>query len=89
MSKVVFIDEQYFDVDSPEDFPQYDGISYLPVYDIPGYDEDEVDEYSSDRDENEIVGEATVGFGGDWAEVIGVDNHKIDPDRIELAYPTL
>jgi hypothetical protein len=96
MSKVVFIDEQYFDHDEYDGYDEYEGFSELDVYDIPGFDEEgdydeEEDEYNEwDRDEHNNVGTVLVGFDsyGD-ATILEVLDGDPDLEDAELYYPPL
>ena len=96
MSKVVFIDEQYFDHDEYDGYDEYEGFSELDVYDIPGFDEEgdydeEEDEYKEwDRYDYDYEGTVLVGFDCDGDATI-LEVLKGDPDLedAELYYPPL
>ena len=90
--KAVFIDEQWFDESNPEEYPDYEGISWLTVYEV-GYvyeeDMDEIEELSNNRDDLEVVGEALVGFSEEWCEVVEVTEGDFDKDDVTTLYPPL
>ena len=110
----VFIDEQEYDVYvedfDPEDpdygeyVGDYQGISYLPVYAYPGdldaYQQDEIDNFSNNRDQFPEVGMAMVLFDMENdAEVKSVEPRpsaskkysiqEIDPWDVNVLHPSL
>ena len=86
MSKVIFIDEQWFDMEEHEDYDGYEGFSEISVYDIPDYDEYDED---LDRGDYDYVGEVLVGFSDGDGKVLEVSDGKFEADEVELYYPPL
>lgn len=98
MSKVVFIDEQWFDYEEHDDYDSYEGFSELSVYDIPGYcdgyvteeDEDGEEDYvEPDRDDYDIVGTVLVGFNDGEGYILEVLDGPANLEYAELYYPPL
>ena len=87
MSKVVFIDEQWFDMEEHEDYGDYyEGFSELSVYDIEDYDEYDED---LDRDDYPYVGEVLVGFCDGDGTALEVIDGDFEASEVELYYPPL
>jgi len=88
MSKVIFIDEGWFDMEEHEDYNEreYEGFSEMSVYDIPDYDGYNED---LDRDEYNNVGEVLVGFCDGDATVLEVIDGDFEAYDVEAYYPPL
>ena len=94
MGKVVFIEERDFDMYEHKDYPdgEYEGFSWLSVYNIPGFNEGYIEDEEGDMEEvdpwdYDTVGTVLVGFDrhGD-AEIL--DKNNIE-GYIEVYYPPL
>jgi len=88
----IFIDEDEFDQEDPEDYPDFDGISDLPIYWLPEEISEEntqelIDEYSDNRDKYEKNGYALIGFTDGAAELIELFSHN--GEEPSILYPSI